>query len=109
MPRLKWFLTGIVFTLFLMDWARLHIERVQLFHETQIAIDISEQRGNQVGRCLAALEKSKDLMDTAQVAYLARVQTFDEMAKSKDGKQNKKDFLASVKGEKLATKASREE
>jgi hypothetical protein len=94
MPRLKWFLAGVALTIFMTDWARLRIERAGLFHEAQRAITIAEQRGTQVTQCLAALEKSKDLQDTAQVAYLARVQTLDEVVKAKNAKYN---FFAAKK------------
>jgi hypothetical protein len=84
MQRLKWFLVGVVVTVFLSDWVRLRYERTMLMDSTNRAIGLADQRAKQVSKCLEAVNTGKEILDTVQVAYLARYKTIEEMDEAKD-------------------------
>ena len=96
MLKVRWFLLGVIATLITSDWLRLRAERKAWAEQVERAVQISEARGIQVTECLSLLEKSKNLLDTTQVAWTVRVKTGEELEKKMEADDQRR-ALARVK------------
>lgn len=83
MQKVKWFLIGVILAVCATDWVRLKIERVERAQQEERLIDLAQFQATQVQRCEVTLTKGRHMLEEAQVAYLARVQTIDLLAKDR--------------------------
>lgn len=95
--KARWFLVGVIVTLFFGDWLRMKVEREELLRDESKAQELAEARIKAVASCNKTLNDVKVMLSNyelrAQIAVLARAQSLDLFTRAKKGDQQAKEML----------------
>lgn len=95
--KMRWFLIGVIVTVFFGDWLRMRVERAQLLHDSIQASELAEDSLRSVSSCNQTLASVKDMLSSlelrSQIALLTRAQALDLFTRSKKGDPQAKELM----------------
>lgn len=95
--QVKWFLIGVIATLFLGDWLKMKVERKQLMELSVSSTGLAESRTATVSACEDSLNEVRVMLSDvelrARVAVLVRAQSMDLFVRAHRGEQKAKDMM----------------
>ena len=95
--KVKWFLIGVIVTVFLGDWLKMKVERKQLMEVSVSSTELAESRTATVSACEDSLNEVKEMLSDvelrARVAVLVRAQSMDLFVRAHNGEQKAKDMM----------------
>ena len=67
MAKTKWFMIGVVLTMFTVDWIRARLENAELRKESAAFRSSTETYSNSSRECLGTLTEVKDMLENANL------------------------------------------